>query len=82
MVDGPVPSQALSAGMKAWLAKHKIMTDIAAMLDELGVVDQGDLVDVDDEDVEEICKKLKKTEACDVLRAYGAARSLELLSVL
>ena len=62
--------------MEAWLQEQKINSDgIAEAIDDFGAVDPSDLVELDDDDLEQLCSQMKKLEAKRFRSAVVAMRS-------
>lgn len=52
-----------SASLTAWMDANKITTpDVRAEIVSLGALDPNDLIDLEDEDIEALCAKMKKLE--------------------
>ena len=58
----------LAGLMKGW----KIKTDLTASFDQIGLEEPSDIYDLEEEDVETICKELKKLEANRFRKGYQA----------
>ena len=51
---------ALSEDLQAWLGRWRIRSDVSGALDNLGVEEVEDLVDVEDDKIEELCTKYEE----------------------